>query len=64
MSICRLAKKEAEMGTYPRRILLRSQPRARRRIAPVAVSTTTNQGSGFQKASTSVTIRGVIVEDT
>lgn len=64
VTMCRLAKQDAEMATYPRRTLPRSQPRARRRTAPVAVSPTTNQGSGFQKASTSVTIRGVIVEDT
>lgn len=41
-----------------------SQPRAKRRRVPVTVNTTTNQGSGCQKASVSVTSRGVIVEGT
>lgn len=48
---------------YPRRCLLRSQPRARSR-APVTVSTATNQGSGCQKGSVWVTSRGVITAGT
>lgn len=51
-------------GPYPRRSLLRSQPRVKRRRAPVTVSAATNQGSGCQKASVSVTSRGVLVEGT